>query len=312
MTETALTPVASTQEVDPQAIYDMPVPSEAAVAHYGEMVTAARQLLKPGIHLEKVPGIKEPVFKQSAARVLCAAWALRPKFEVLPSSVENSATGEYHYKISCYLLRGPHIVGEGIGSATTKEKKYAYRWLLAKDISQDPELSHLNIEALPKRFNKWKRTDEYRIPNPEIHDLVNTVLKMAKKRAYVDATLNTFGLDGEFTQDLEDSPGARRQAQQNQARRQEEPPPPREEAPAQPVAATDVWAKFAAFCEEVKTGTKGVQEGLDKVRVLCFELFDVKTLADIEGANVSEFRKWLNESAVPYLETEGYIKRAGS
>src|SRR5690606_23849470 len=35
-------------------------------------------------------------------------------------------------------------------------------------------------------------------------DLENTILKMAKKRAYVDATLSTFGLSDQFTQDVED------------------------------------------------------------------------------------------------------------
>ena len=44
----------------------------------------------------------------------------------------------------------------------------------------------------------------YRIPNDELPDLVNTILKMAQKRALVAATLIATGLSDYFTQDIED------------------------------------------------------------------------------------------------------------
>jgi len=47
-------------------------------------------------------------------------------------------------------------------------------------------------------------TTLYQVPNPEIFDQVNTLLKMAKKRALVDATLSAGRLSDLFTQDLED------------------------------------------------------------------------------------------------------------
>ena len=45
---------------------------------------------------------------------------------------------------------------------------------------------------------------QYRVPNDNFPDTINTVLKMARKRAYVDATLSATGLSQYFTQDLED------------------------------------------------------------------------------------------------------------
>jgi hypothetical protein len=48
---------------------------------------------------------------------------------------------------------------------------------------------------------------EYRIPNPAIFDQVNTILKMAKKRALVDAALSVGRLSDLFTQDIEDISG---------------------------------------------------------------------------------------------------------
>lgn len=51
--------------------------------------------------------------------------------------------------------------------------------------------------------DKYGRT-KYKINNPDICSLVNTILKMAKKRAFIDAVLQVASLSEVFTQDLED------------------------------------------------------------------------------------------------------------
>lgn len=45
---------------------------------------------------------------------------------------------------------------------------------------------------------------QYRIPNPDIADVINTVLKMAMKRALIAAVIVTVNVSDRFTQDLED------------------------------------------------------------------------------------------------------------
>jgi hypothetical protein len=47
-------------------------------------------------------------------------------------------------------------------------------------------------------------TTMYRIPNADVADVMNTVLKMGKKRSLVDATLGTTNASEYFTQDVED------------------------------------------------------------------------------------------------------------
>jgi hypothetical protein len=47
-------------------------------------------------------------------------------------------------------------------------------------------------------------TTQYQVTNPDVFDQVNTILKMAKKRALVDAALSAGRLSDLFTQDLED------------------------------------------------------------------------------------------------------------
>jgi len=52
-------------------------------------------------------------------------------------------------------------------------------------------------------------TTLYRVPNPDVADLVNTIQKMGQKRALVAATLIATSASEFFTQDVEDAPGDR-------------------------------------------------------------------------------------------------------
>src|SRR5208337_3655678 len=47
-------------------------------------------------------------------------------------------------------------------------------------------------------------TTLYRVPNLDVADQINTILKMSQKRALVAATLIVTGLSDHFTQDIED------------------------------------------------------------------------------------------------------------
>jgi len=80
-----------------------------------------------------------------------------------------------------------HEVGSGIGAASTLETKYKYRWV------PSPKQWGYDDVAI-KTFKTKRGKDEdgntvtlYRIPNPEHSELLNTIIKMASKRAEVDA-----------------------------------------------------------------------------------------------------------------------------
>lgn len=84
----------------------------------------------------------------------------------VPITEEGHALGLYRYVVKCRILQRStgEVVGTGLGTCSTVEGKY--------------------------------------IRSPR--EAENTVLKMAKKRAQVDAVLSTFGLSDRFTQDIED------------------------------------------------------------------------------------------------------------
>jgi hypothetical protein len=67
-----------------------------------------------------------------------------------------------------------------------------------------------SVEKLTRRGNSvaWEIDDDaalYRIPNPDVADVVNTIQKMAQKRALVAATLIATSASEFFTQDVEDA-----------------------------------------------------------------------------------------------------------
>lgn len=80
------------------------------------------------------------------------------------------------------------VIAEGVGECSSFESKYRYRWFLESEIKKlqvDPK------GLVSKDFVRADKTEytKYRMDNTDLVDQWNTVLKMAKKRALVDAVL---------------------------------------------------------------------------------------------------------------------------
>lgn len=95
----------------------------------------------------------------------------------------------------------PIKVTEGIGHCNSKEKKYAGMWKSEKEVP-----THLDKSRLEKREKNGQYGPyvQYKVENEDIYSLVNTIIKMAKKRAMVDAALTVGSLSDIFTQDIVD------------------------------------------------------------------------------------------------------------
>lgn len=113
-----------------------------------------------------IPGCKKPSLFKPGAEKLCSIYGFSPRFK-MDDSVKDWERGFFHYQIKSELVskRTGIVIAEGVGSCNSKEKKW---------ISQDG------------------------------YSINNTILKMAKKRALVDAVLTATRTSGLFTQDIED------------------------------------------------------------------------------------------------------------
>ena len=195
------TPVAATEELAPQAPTETPraraskaaaPPSEAPMPEEFRLetpeaadvfpdfatspaeVTRRTEMLRDYVkqHMNEgedygvIPGGNKPTLFKPGAEKLNAVFGLSPMVEV-SNRVEDWDNGFVAYEMKVTLLnkRTGGVEAEGIGSCNSRERRYK---------------------------------------NQDAAGIANTVLKMAKKRALVDATLSATRASGMFTQDLED------------------------------------------------------------------------------------------------------------
>jgi hypothetical protein len=175
-------------------------------------------VMKKDEHYGIIPGCgKKPSLLKPGAEKLCFVFRLSPEFEINRADMGN---GHREYEIVCRLrsMSSGQIVGEGVGLCSTMETKYRYRndadyEVLDTPIPKDSKERRSEYRkqgfGMKKVDDVWvwvKYTSEGKVENPDIADTYNTVLKMAKKRAHVDATITACAASDIFTQDIEDLP----------------------------------------------------------------------------------------------------------
>ena len=128
-----------------------------------------QQAVKPGHDIGIIPGTDKPTLLKPGAEKIVMMMGLASRYEIM-DKVEDYDKGFFSYNIRCTLSRQGMDICEGVGNCNSRESKY---------VKADP------------------------------YSIANTILKMAKKRAYVDAALSVASLSDIFTQDLEDMPDMR-------------------------------------------------------------------------------------------------------
>jgi len=189
------------------------------VARVSKVQEVQRQVMKEGHHYGKIPGVDKPTLLKPGAEILGMTFRLAPEF-----AHEERRDGEHReYIVTCTLYHVPTgaRLGSGLGSCSTRESKYAWRKAervcptcnVAAIIKGKKEygggwLCWKNKGGCNAKFKDGDETIEKqetgRIPNPDVADVYNTVLKMAVKRSHVAAILFVTCASDIFTQDVED------------------------------------------------------------------------------------------------------------
>ena len=209
-----------------------------------------KSLMKDGEHYGVIPGAgTKKVLLKPGAEKLGMMFRLAPEFDV----TRRDLPGEHvEYEIVCRLIHIPsgRLVGSGVGLCSTREAKYRYRG----GAFACPECGSAAIIKGKAEYGggwvcfkkkggcgakfpdaQFSGTPE-RVENPDLADTLNTVLKMAKKRAHVDAMLTATAASDIFTQDVDDT-----------AAPPDEAPPPRQEpkrAPIDPAKSQELHDQF--------------------------------------------------------------------
>jgi hypothetical protein len=192
---------------------------DAIMYRHGQLLQYRDRVLKQNVDYGAIPGAgdKMVLFKPGAEKI-DFLFGLRPTYEVIErvedwDGRDHGGEPFFHYLVLCRLLRRDTVVAEHMGSCNSWESKYRYR-------KSDRVCPHCSQEAIRKSRQNgegwycWRKVggcgatfaendaaivnqEVGRRSNPDVADVVNTVLKMALKRAHVGATLAAT-MAGEF------------------------------------------------------------------------------------------------------------------
>lgn len=202
-----------------------------------------KAVMKEGTHFGKVPGCgdKNTLLKPGAEKIMAT---FKLAADPTPEDLSTPDCVKYRMKVRI-LTFGGQFVGAGVGECSTDEEKYKWRKAVCKQ----------EFDATPEnqRRVKWdkygKSFDQVRT---QPADLANTVLKMAKKRALVDAVLTATAASDIFTQDIEDLPEELLdKADVPQGKPTVSTPQPKAQPTPQPAPATAPEQSAADFANEI-------------------------------------------------------------
>ena len=156
--------------------------------------------LKQDLDFGIIPGTAKPTLLKSGAEKVLMLMGLTSEYDII-EKIMDYERGVFAFTVKCTLLKHGGKITEGLGHCNTREGKYAYRWVYEKEVPVE-----LEKNALVKRKYNGQYGDyfKYRLENDDPYTLVNTCLKMAKKRSQIDAVLTVASLSEIFTQDIED------------------------------------------------------------------------------------------------------------
>ena len=170
-----------------------------------ELQAFVQEVMVSKVDFATIPGTDKPSLLQPGAQKLAEMYGFAHDF-VDEKSVEDWEKGFFFYRRKCVLTsrRDGRYIGSGVGSCNSREDRYAGRWAFESEVPKGVNKETLRVKEFQKKNGGTFK--KYRVPNEDIFSLVNTIEKMACKRAYVGAVVAVTRSAGLFTQDAEDLP----------------------------------------------------------------------------------------------------------
>lgn len=134
-----------------------------------------------------IPGTKKKTLLKPGAEKLLKLFGLGARVRLADKTIDKEANfAIFIYRAEVYHLRSNVIVAECEGSANSQEVKYKERTVWRK-----------------KKLPNGKEVSESTKEETPIFDVLNTLMKMAQKRAMIGATITATAASDYFTQDME-------------------------------------------------------------------------------------------------------------
>jgi hypothetical protein len=191
------------------------------IARKNMIKQAMSSLMKDGTHYGKLPGVEGKCLLKPGAELICTIFNLAPEVQ---TEIIDQGNGHREYRVTVNLHQNDITegarVGVGIGSCSTLESKYRYRTrkLQCPGCGQEAIMFskfddggwYCNAKAggcgakYAKNDQSITGQERGKVENPDIADTYNTVWKMAKKRALVDAVITKTSASEMFVEGLDD------------------------------------------------------------------------------------------------------------
>jgi hypothetical protein len=236
-----------------------------------------KEVMQKDVHYGVIPGCKEPSLYKPGAEKIMATFRLSAE----PFATDLSTLDCIRYQVTVRLVSPTGVfVGAGIGECSTNEDKYKWRRAVCDEEWEETEPSRRR----EKWGRDWKKNQSYKTKQvrTEPADLANTVLKMAKKRAQIDAVLTATAASDIFTQDIEDLPAEYLQDEQ-----------PKQRPAPQPKTVSDIQKGFANEKQQNLLFAKLKNAG-KTVEDLC-EAFGITALSELPFAKVNDAIAWITQ-----------------
>lgn len=194
---------------------------------------------------------------------------VRPRHRVLEMQIDVES-GNLRYVVAAEIVpwlpvmyRSPDkveliypVIAEGMGSATTREKRYRVKWewfterTLKVDGYTDADLADYRGKY-PDRHREGKPNNLYYMASSEALGLDNTLIKMSSKRAEMDAVFQLPGVAGRYSQEVDLLEAQTGDRLPKPAAEPEPPKPPAEKPAEAPTEDSALLLDMAAEYPEV-------------------------------------------------------------
>lgn len=144
-------------------------------------------LLVENVDFGHVPGIPGKMLFDCGGSKITNAFACYPGERRIISMTDDGSKISVVVEVPLVHRESGKVVCSGIGAASTLETKHKYRWISKLEDLEAMGYAGDALKDLKKKTDKEDGSITYRVPNPEHGELLNTIVKMASKRAEVDA-----------------------------------------------------------------------------------------------------------------------------
>ena len=168
-----------------------------------------RSIMTEGVDFGTIPGTPKPTLYKSGAEMLRSFYNHSINFEIDDTGTDRER-GLFFFTVRASGSRIEPKTGVetyfgnlGVGHCNSLESKYRFRWVTKDQLPPDVAKADKPWEVWANRhgpatvkskFGKGgKSFNLFRIDNDIPHDLANTILKMAKKRCFIDFELTVTG-----------------------------------------------------------------------------------------------------------------------